>query len=140
MEPQDHILRVSNEVELCQALQQRTFTCVMFSSKDCFFCRQMEDKFAQTMHGNKHLSYTTFVKVDVDDLPSFAERHDIMTLPTFLLFCRGDEEEKLEKEEQSANWQPLGRCEGCANKRPWHRVSQMIAGCVDGKKHKKHVR
>lgn len=117
VETQENMISVRTQADFLALVDVRPYTCLMFSSNDCFFCHRMEDNFRQTIveGGSKHLHYTSFCKVDVDDMPELAEQHDISTLPTFLLF-----------EGRHA----IGRHEGCAHKRPWHAVSQMITNAL----------
>lgn len=54
---------------------------VMFCSKTCEPCKQLEERFR--IYAKK------FIKADVDDCPRIAQHFNVRSLPTTIVFMRG---------------------------------------------------
>ena len=62
---------------------------VDFYATWCGPCKMILPKFLKMANNKKFRGKVVFVKVDVDDAPEIAEKHEVEAMPTFHLFREG---------------------------------------------------
>ncbi|AUB31188.1 thioredoxin [Spiroplasma floricola] len=79
-------VKVINTVEEFDEEIAKDITVVDFYAEWCGPCKMMAPIFDLTSEEEQSVN---FVKVDTDKLPEIAQRYNIMSIPTLILFRRG---------------------------------------------------
>ena len=78
-----------NEQDILQEIETGTKVFVVFYADRCPHCKAMEkilEKISQNNNGN---NVCPIVKVNVDNMPSLAQKYSVRSIPTFILFKDG---------------------------------------------------
>lgn len=69
------------------ASSNKEFILVNFSAEWCSPCKKIEPKLKQLAQSYTEVS---FLKVDADESPDLMDKYGVESIPTFMLFKRGD--------------------------------------------------
>ncbi len=76
-----------------EVIQKGALVLVDFWAAWCPPCRTLAPVLEQV--AGEYEGIVRFIKVNVDDSPSTAQRYGIMSIPTLILFQNGEEEERI---------------------------------------------